>query len=94
LRGGAGDVPLERENVNAFLVRPELEYRAQRRRVVEAAHQDLGQHIEPANEIELLEYHRAARAGSPPERLATSIPPKRMRSAVGVSSRLIDRSRR
>jgi hypothetical protein len=64
LRGEAGDVELlergKRERL--VLVRPELEYRAQRRRVVEAAHQDMGQHVEPANQIELLEYHRAARA--------------------------------
>jgi hypothetical protein len=54
----------------------------------------VGQRAEPANRIELLEYHRRARPGSPPDRLAASIPPKRMHPAVGVSSRLIERSRR
>jgi hypothetical protein len=70
------------EYVNAFLVRPELEYRAQRRRVVEAAHQDVGQRVEPANQIELLEIiaQRARRLA--PDRLATSIPAKRMLPAV------------
>jgi hypothetical protein len=96
LRGEAGDVELlergKRERL--VLVRPELEYRAQRRRGVEAADQDVGQRAEPANRIELLEYHRRARPGSPPDRLAASIPPKRMHPAVGVSSRLIERSRR
>jgi hypothetical protein len=94
LRREAGDVErLERgKRERLVLVRPELEYRAQRRRVVEAADQDVGQRAEPANQIELLEYHRAARA--PPGRLVTSILPKRMHPAVGVSSRLIDRSRR
>jgi len=42
--------------------RPQLEQRAHARGVVEAAHQHIGHHVEPTDDVELLEHHRARRA--------------------------------
>ncbi len=64
LGGEAGDVELlERgERERDVALGPELQRRAQRRDMVQPSDQHVGQHVEPADQIELLEDHRAARA--------------------------------
>jgi hypothetical protein len=64
LRGEARDVELlergQRERL--ILVRPELKHGAKSHCVIEASHQHVGRDIEPADQLELLENHGAARA--------------------------------
>ena len=54
LQGGEGDHPV--------MVRPQPEHRPPPRHVAEPAHQHVGQHIQPADQVELLEDHRASHA--------------------------------
>ena len=64
LGGEPGDVELfeRRQRDRDILLGPELQDRAQRGDVIDAADQDVGQHVEPADQIELLKNHRTAAA--------------------------------
>ena len=63
LRGERRDIELleRRERDRLVLGRPRLQQRPPGRHLVEPAHQDVGQHVEPANQVELLEDHGGTR---------------------------------
>ena len=87
LAGQAGHVEAlqRRQRLRLLGVVPQLKERARGRHVEGAAHHDVGQHVEPAGEVELLEDHGAARP--PVAQLAA-----RQRGDIGVAEQRCGRS--